>query len=149
MTATSEGVVGPPARPGPVLWLKKNLFSTWLNTLLTIVSVSVVAVVVCGLIRWIFFHANWSPVVQNLRLYAVGPYPARADVAHLDHRLYGLPSDGRQRRPMARHGADLCPARWRIAYIVLAVLPISLEYLALDTRLRLAGQRAGHRLGLC
>lgn len=38
-------------------------------------SASVIAVVVYGLIRWIFFLANWSPVVENLRLYAVGPYP--------------------------------------------------------------------------
>ena len=73
MTATSNGIVGRPARPGPVRWLKKNLFSTWLNTLLTLVSVSVIAVVVYGLIRWIFFLANWIPVVENLRLHAVGP----------------------------------------------------------------------------
>ena len=62
-----------PARPGPLA--QKNLFSTWFNTLLTIVTASIVAVVVYGLIRWIFFQANWSPVVENLRLYAVGPYP--------------------------------------------------------------------------
>ncbi len=146
MTATSEGFIRPPARPGPARWLKKNLFSTWFNTLLTIVSASVIAVVVYGLIRWIFFLANWSPVVENLRLYAVGPYPQEQmwriwTIVYMVSFLTGV-SAGKWR------GTVLTFARaMGIAYLVLAVLPISLEYLAMDTRLRLAANGVVIALG--
>ena len=146
MTATSEGFIRPPARPGPARWLKKNLFSTWFNTLLTIVSASVIAVVVYGLIRWIFFLANWSPVVENLRLYAVGPYPQEQmwriwTIVYMVSFLTGV-SAGKWR------GTVLTFARvMGIAYLVLAVLPISLEYLAVDTRLRLAANGVVIALG--
>ncbi len=136
MTAT-ESFVGPPPRPGAVRWLKKNLFSTWLNTLLTIVAAALVGVVVYGLIRWIFFQANWSPVVENLRLYAVGPYPQEQmwriwAIVYMVSFLAGV-SAGKWRGTVLTFGRAL-----GIAYVVLALLPISLEYLALASRLRLA-----------
>jgi general L-amino acid transport system permease protein len=75
MSATSESASRPPAPPGPLLWLKRNLFSTWYNTLLTIGALALIYWVVKGLLNWILFVADWSPVVESLKLFAVGLYP--------------------------------------------------------------------------
>ncbi len=75
MSATSKPVSQPPAglRLGP--WLKKNLFSTWYNSLLTVVSSILIFVVLKALLSWVLFTADWSPVVQSLKLFAVGLFP--------------------------------------------------------------------------
>ena len=41
MTATSEDIA-PPSPPGALEWVRKNLFSNWFNSLLTILGVTVV-----------------------------------------------------------------------------------------------------------
>lgn len=51
MNRASDSFSGPPSQPGAALWLKKNLFNSWFNTLLTIVSVAVISFVVVGLGR--------------------------------------------------------------------------------------------------
>ncbi|MBE9029352.1 amino acid ABC transporter permease [filamentous cyanobacterium LEGE 11480] len=58
-------------------WLKKNLFNTWYNTLLTIVSVVLVVWIAQGLLNWVFRLANWSVVLENVRLFLVGRYPTQ------------------------------------------------------------------------
>ena len=61
---TSVGVLG---------WLRKNLFSSWFNSLLTIVALWVIYNLVVGL--WGFVTtANWNVVIVNLRLFMVGRY---------------------------------------------------------------------------
>jgi general L-amino acid transport system permease protein len=70
-TSTSR----PPAALSPVQWLKKNLFSTWYNSLLTILALILIYVVVKGVITWVFFVADWTPVTHSLKLFAVGLYP--------------------------------------------------------------------------
>ncbi len=72
---TTSTVVRPPAPPGPVRWLRRNLFSTWYNVLLTILASVFIFFVVKGLSSWVFFSANWSPVSNSLKLFAVGQYP--------------------------------------------------------------------------
>ena len=74
MSATSTTVVRPPAPPGPVRWLKKNLFSTWYNTLLTVLAAVVVFFALKGVLTWVFFTANWAPVTNSLKLFAVGQF---------------------------------------------------------------------------
>lgn len=75
MSATSQTSSRPPTSPGAVKWLKKNLFSTWYNTLLTIVSAALIYVVVKGIVTWVFTVADWSPVTDSLKLFATGLYP--------------------------------------------------------------------------
>jgi general L-amino acid transport system permease protein len=72
---SSTTVVRPPAPPGPIRWLQKNLFSTWYNALLTILASAFLFFVLRGALRWIFFVANWAPVTNSLKLFAVGQYP--------------------------------------------------------------------------
>lgn len=135
--ATSETTYGPPPRPPALTWLRKNLFSGWLNTLLTIISIYVVFVVLRSLLGWIFIQADWSPVVQNLRLYAVGTYPIEQMwrvwiILYMVSFLMGV-SAGKW------SGTTYIFARaMGIAYLILALLPISTEYLPLVSRLALA-----------
>jgi general L-amino acid transport system permease protein len=56
-------------------WVRKNLFNSWFNGLLTIVSLVLIYLVVGGLIRWIFTQANWEPVLKFPLLYMVGQFP--------------------------------------------------------------------------
>ena len=65
----------PPGAPTPKEWLKRNLFGTWYNTLLTVISATVIVLALRGIFSWIFVTANWEPVTQSLRLFAVGQYP--------------------------------------------------------------------------
>ena len=65
----------PPSERIPVLrWLKKNLFSSWLNVILTIVSASLIVIVVFSLLKWAL-GARWEVIPANLKLLFVGTYP--------------------------------------------------------------------------
>jgi general L-amino acid transport system permease protein len=65
----------PPTSHGPVKWLKQNLFSTWYNTILTVLALVLIFFVLRGLLSWVLFVADWSPVTDSLKLFAVGLYP--------------------------------------------------------------------------
>jgi general L-amino acid transport system permease protein len=71
-----------PPRPAPlgvsgaIGWMKRNLFSSAANTLLTAVTGLVMAYVTIGLLSWIVFDASWGQVWANQRLFAVYRYPA-------------------------------------------------------------------------
>jgi len=59
----------------PGNWAKKNLFSTWYNTLLTIISLWVIFAVSKGFILWVLTQAKWKVIEANLPLFFVGRYP--------------------------------------------------------------------------
>jgi general L-amino acid transport system permease protein len=75
MGATSTTIVRPPAPPGPVRWLQKNLFSTWYSTALTVLAAAFLFFVLRVVLKWVFVTANWTPVTSSLKLLAVGQYP--------------------------------------------------------------------------
>lgn len=62
---TSVGVIG---------WLRKNLFSTWYNALLTLVALWVIYSVARGIAEF-SAGAHWAVITVNLRLFMVGRYP--------------------------------------------------------------------------
>lgn len=70
-----------PARKPPVTetgvigWMRANLFSGWLNTILTVVALIALYYIVVGIVRWVFIDAFWLPVWTNRKLLAVGTYP--------------------------------------------------------------------------
>ena len=66
----------PNSNLGPVAWVRQNLLSTWHTALLTVLSIIVLYFALRGLLTWLFFNADWSPVTSNLKLYLVGQYPA-------------------------------------------------------------------------
>ena len=53
-------------------WLRKNLFNTWPNSLLSILAILFVYWAGRGLLTWIFTVAEWNVVAVNLRLFMIG-----------------------------------------------------------------------------
>ena len=71
----SQDEIRPPQPPGPIKWLKDNLFSGLGNTLVTVILLPVIFFAIINAAIWVFTAANWTPVVQFPMLYAVGQYP--------------------------------------------------------------------------
>jgi len=67
--------VRPPLPPGPLKWLRDNLFSSLGNTLLTLILLPIVFFAIVNALIWVFTEATWTPVTQFPMLYAVGQYP--------------------------------------------------------------------------
>lgn len=67
--------IRPPLPPGPLKWLRENLFSGVGNTLITLILLPLVFFAVVNAFIWVFTEANWTPVTQFPMLYAVGQYP--------------------------------------------------------------------------
>ncbi|MBA2668059.1 MAG: amino acid ABC transporter permease [Trueperaceae bacterium] len=71
-----------PPRPAPAGvagiggWIRRNLFSSPANTLLTVVTGLFVGYVVIAVVAWALFDASWGQVWANQRLFAVYRYPA-------------------------------------------------------------------------
>lgn len=75
MTATPDMMKPPRTEVGVLGWLKKNLFSTWYDALLTVGSVGFVAAVLYGLTNWALNTARWGVVTTNIKVFMVGRYP--------------------------------------------------------------------------
>lgn len=74
MSTRSDTLAPPVTSVGVIGWLHKNLFSSWFNSLLTIVSSWIIYILVVGI--WGFVvTAKWEVVPVNLRLFMVGRYP--------------------------------------------------------------------------
>jgi general L-amino acid transport system permease protein len=57
----------PPAgERGVVGWLRHNLFSGWVNTLLTLMAVALIAASVPPALNWLIFDATWTPPPEVL-----------------------------------------------------------------------------------
>jgi general L-amino acid transport system permease protein len=72
---TIEKRLAPPRRPGALAWLRKNLFNTWYNAILTIVTAVVLFFLLRALLEWVFVNADWRPITRSPLLYLVGQYP--------------------------------------------------------------------------
>jgi general L-amino acid transport system permease protein len=60
--ATAAAAEGPPAATTGVLgWVRKNLFSSWLNAALTALIVYVAYLIVPPALEWAVFGAKWTP----------------------------------------------------------------------------------------
>ena len=62
----------------PYQWIEKNLFSTWYNSILTVLSLWLIYWVVSNLIIWANTQAQWQVLAANWRLFFVGRYPVKA-----------------------------------------------------------------------
>lgn len=74
--ATEVEVMMPPRTEVGVLgWLKKNLFGTWYDALLTVGSVAFITAVAYGVGKWALTNAEWGVVITNIKVFMVGRYP--------------------------------------------------------------------------
>lgn len=76
--ATAAVLPPPTLRLGPLRWLKENLFSTWYNALLTLLTLAFLYLVLRPTAEWALFQANWAVIPANLRLFTIGIYPPEA-----------------------------------------------------------------------
>jgi general L-amino acid transport system permease protein len=58
-----------------LLWLKKNLFNTWYNAILTLVGLFVSVWAATSFLHWAITLAKWAVVRDNLGLFIFGRYP--------------------------------------------------------------------------
>ncbi len=86
-TAPQAPTQGPPkvAQLAPAAWLRKNLFSNWLNTLLTFIVAGILVLAIQGLLSWALTTAQWQVVPNNLGLFMTGLYPSE-----LYWRVWGI-----------------------------------------------------------
>jgi len=75
MSSTAAVLPPPTERYSVFGWLYKNLFSTWYNAILTIISLSLVVYAVRGMLSWLINEAQWEVIQVNFRLLMVGQYP--------------------------------------------------------------------------
>ncbi|MEG3886528.1 amino acid ABC transporter permease [Microcoleus sp. herbarium19] len=70
-------VLPPPATesPTPWNWARKNLFSTWYNSILTVVCLVIAFQTIKGIIVWATTKAQWRVLEANLPLFFAGRFP--------------------------------------------------------------------------
>lgn len=73
----------PPASTGPpaqasvdvLTWIRKNLFNSWFNAILSVLILVLGAQTGLSFVRWATTSAQWSVIPANWQLYYVGRYP--------------------------------------------------------------------------
>jgi len=76
MAAIDRVEVKPPQLAiGPLAWLRKNLFSTWYNVVLTLFGAWLLIVLLRPAVEWATTEARWGVIEANLTLFMVGQYP--------------------------------------------------------------------------
>lgn len=141
MTTATQAIDRPITSLGPLGWVRKNLFSTWYNGVLTVISGAIVFFVLRGAWIWVFQTADWTAVTSNLKLLAVGQYPPDL-VGRVGFNvllisfLFGL-SWGVWGRVVATFARAV-----GVSVTALALLPVGTEILGLDLRAWLLGNVA-------
>lgn len=68
--------ISPPEEKLSILeWLKQNLFSSYTNTALTIVTTILIYLILKEVLCWIFTIADWSVITVNFKILMAGQYP--------------------------------------------------------------------------
>ena len=60
---------------GPLAWLRKNLFSTWYNAVLTLAASWLLYSFLKPAVLWSQTEARWGVIEANLTLFMIGQYP--------------------------------------------------------------------------
>lgn len=71
----------------PREWIRDNLFSSWFNGVVTVVTAALVGYFGYQLLRWVFVGAEWGVVRTNLASYMLGRFP-RAEAWRVWAGLY-------------------------------------------------------------
>jgi general L-amino acid transport system permease protein len=148
--------IAPEAEPQSLgEWIRRNLFSSTFNSVLTVISAAVVVWVAVQIFRFVFVTGEWSVLKANLRVYMVGRFPVEElwrvwiDV-YLVMLLVGLSRGVIPRRPWTLRRSV---ARVAIAAVLGGVVLYLVEsrlvlvLLGLAVALELAGVAVGRLVG--
>jgi general L-amino acid transport system permease protein len=72
---TAETLPPPRQTIGPVAWLRENLFSGPISSVITVLIGTLLVWLVITVGNWAVTEARWSVVTNNLRLFLIGQYP--------------------------------------------------------------------------
>lgn len=127
MESSHSAPIKPPVTSlGALGWLRANLFSNWLNSLLTVVSLAVIYWFGRGLVIWSVQEANWLAVTNNLGVLTWGRYPEqevwRLGVSLLLVVLLGLLTWALWRREQAARARQLLLVGWLLLPFGLVIL---------------------------
>lgn len=76
-TANSKTMAPPPTERNTVFgWLRRNLFGSISDSILTIVVLWITFAMLKPTVHWVFEVARWQVIPDNLKLFMVGRYPA-------------------------------------------------------------------------
>ena len=70
-----QEIIRPPQPPGLVKWIRENLFSGIINSILTVLLLPAILYMLYLVANWVLVGANWKAVSQFPMLFAVGQYP--------------------------------------------------------------------------
>jgi general L-amino acid transport system permease protein len=73
---TTESLAPPSTTLRPTEWLRHNLFSSVLSSLLTVLLAALLVWLAINVGQWALTEARWEVVTRNLRLFLIGQYPA-------------------------------------------------------------------------
>ncbi len=77
-----EAEIVPPPEPerppaaGPADWLRRNLFRSTRDGVVTVISLLVVGYICYRALRYLFVTGRWEIIRVNLKVFMVGTYPA-------------------------------------------------------------------------
>jgi len=73
---TRQQALPPPGENASLIgWARKNLFSSWFNTLQTLLALGLLALLLRPALVWLFEQAEWRVIQDNFRLLMTGQYP--------------------------------------------------------------------------
>lgn len=120
----------------PAEWLKENLFSTWRNSLLTVVAGSFALYIISKLVVFVTQTADWTVVQANLKGYMVGPFPLEETwriwiCVYLVAGLAGLTAGSRRTK------LRMSRLRWAVTIVIEVLAVVVLLYLVQSTLVRM------------
>jgi len=77
MTTSAESkMLAPPTERYTVLgWLRRNLFGSIPDSILTIIALWITYLMLAPTLKWVFEEARWQVIPDNLKLFMVGRFP--------------------------------------------------------------------------
>ncbi len=64
---------------GPLAWARKNLFSSWLDAVLTVIGAAIIVTVIVTFLQWAVGLANWLAINFNFRGFMLGRFELEAE----------------------------------------------------------------------
>lgn len=131
----------PPPSTGPGDWLRRNLFRSRTDGVVTVVSALAVGYVLYRLLRYVLVTGRWDIVRVNLKLFMVGRYPVDqlwrialvlifagfygGLIAGFVHRRQVAAGTAPPRVPLLRRIADLVGRLWPLIFGVVLLLALT------------------------
>lgn len=133
----AHAITGAPIKAARSLpeWFKENLFSTWRNGLLTVISSIVVLFVLFRFANFIFVEADWAVIQANMKGYMTGGFPLEETwriwlCVYLVATLAGLTAGSRRTK------LNMSRPRWALTIVVEVIAIAMFLYLVQTTLVR-------------